>query len=116
MWYQPLNGNTQLGPAAVLSQQKQSDWLPSHEDIKKVTACRVKSFKLDDRDMVKNEEANVKKKLMLEDGLEDLENLLSDLDKDAIGAKYLRMSNSVSFDKMCSDVIELPIMNIGSLR
>ena len=74
-----------------------------------MTACRVKSFKLDDRDMVKNEEANVKKKLMLEDGLEDLENLLSDLDKDAIGAKYLRMSNSVSFDKMCSYVIELPI-------
>ena len=46
---------------------------------------------------------------MLEDGLEDVENLLADLNKDSIGAKYLKMSNSVSFSDSCSCVIELPV-------
>ena len=46
---------------------------------------------------------------MLEDGLEDVENILADLNKDSIGAKYLKMSNSVSFSDSCSCVIELPV-------
>ena len=46
---------------------------------------------------------------MLEDGLQDVENLVTDLDKDVTGAKYLRMENSVSFSEICSYVVELPI-------
>ena len=46
---------------------------------------------------------------MLEDGLEDIENLLTDLDKDSVGAKYLRMANNVSFSDICSFVIEFPV-------
>ena len=57
----------------------------------------------------KNEGIDVKKQVMLEDGLEDVENLLADLNKDSIGAKYLKMSNSVSFSDSCSCVIELPV-------
>ena len=45
----------------------------------------------------------------MEDSLQDVENLLTDLDKDVIGAKYLTMENSVSFSEMCSYVVELPI-------
>ena len=57
----------------------------------------------------KNEGTDVKKQVILEDGLEDVENLLADLNKDSIGAKYLKMSNSVSFSDSCSCVIELPV-------
>ena len=39
----------------------------------------------------------MKKQVMLKDSLEDVENLLADLDKDAVGAKYLKMFSSVSF-------------------
>ena len=41
--------------------------------------------------------------------LKNMENLLADLDKDAVDAKYLKMFNSVSFSEMCFYVIEFPI-------
>ena len=44
---------------------------------------------------------------MLEDDLEDVENLLSDLETDVVGAKYLKMTNSVLFSDMSSCVIEI---------
>ena len=50
-----------------------------------------------------------RKQVMLEDGLEDLENLFTDISQDSVGAKYLKMTNSVSFNEMCSYVVELPI-------
>ena len=39
VWYQPLNGNAWLGPAAVLCQRGASVWLHSQGDIKKVAVC-----------------------------------------------------------------------------
>ena len=56
------------------------------------------------------------KQVMLEDGLEDVENLYTDLEKDVTGAKYLKMQNSVSFSETCSYVIELPISEHDDLR
>ena len=46
---------------------------------------------------------------MLEDGLEDVEDLLDpeDLEGDTIGAKYLRMAKTVSFSNICSYTIKL---------
>ena len=46
---------------------------------------------------------------MLEDGLQDVKNLLSDMEKDITGEKYLKMANSVSFSEMFSYVIRLPV-------
>ena len=44
-------------------------------------------------------------------GKKDLKpyNFLSELEKDIIGAKYLKMENSVSFSEMCSYIIEFPV-------
>ena len=61
---------------------------------------------------------------MLEDGLEDVKNLLDqeddkeddeeeDLQGDTVGAKYLRMVNTVSFSEMCNYTIELPTSKHG---
>ena len=47
--------------------------------------------------------------VMLEDGLEDVENLYTDLKDDVIGASYLKMVQSVSFSELCSYTIELPV-------
>ena len=41
VWYQPLNGNSWLGPVAVLCQRGQSVWIHSAGDIKKVALCRT---------------------------------------------------------------------------
>ena len=46
VWYQPMNGNSWLGPAAVLCQRGQSVWLHTNGDIKKVAACKVKPYNL----------------------------------------------------------------------
>ena len=49
VWYQPMNGNSWLGPAAILCQRGQSVWLHTNKDIKKVAACKVKPYELVDR-------------------------------------------------------------------
>ena len=45
---------------------------------------------------------------MLEDSLEDVENLLTDLKDDAVGANYLKVANSVSFSEFCTYTVDLP--------
>ena len=42
VWYQPLNGNSRLGPASVLCQRGQSVWIHTNGDIKMVAACKTK--------------------------------------------------------------------------
>ena len=75
--------------------------------------CRVKPFQLIDRESIKDSNS---KKVMLEDGLEDVKNLLDqeDLEGDTIGVKYLRMANTVSFSEMCTYTIELPVSQFGT--
>ena len=70
-------------------------------DIKKVATFRVKPFQLIDRESIKDSNS---KKVMLENGLEDVKNILDqeDLEGDTIGVKYLRMANTVSFLEMCT--------------
>ena len=71
VWYQPLNGNSWLGPAVVLCQKGQSVWIHSAGDIKKVASCKTKPFQLINRDKKKGST-----KVMLEEGLEDVENIV----------------------------------------
>lgn len=102
VWYQPLNGNAWLGPAVVLCQYGQSVWLHFNGEIRKVVSCRVKPYELLYRKSI-NDDGSMedKREVMLEDGLEDMDNLCTDLSPDSIGAKYPRMANSVSFNKIC---------------
>ena len=46
---------------------------------------------------------------MTEDGLEDLDNLYTDMMTDNVGAGHLRMAQSVSFSKLCAYTVELPL-------
>ena len=77
-----------------------------------MATCRVKPFQLVDRESIKDSNS---KEVMLEDGLEDVKNLLDqeDLEGDTIGAKYLRMANTGSFSEMCTYTIELPVSQHG---
>ena len=54
VWFQYLNNNAWLGPAAVLCHRGQSVWLHMHGDVKKVASCRVKPYQLIDRNAVKD--------------------------------------------------------------
>ena len=45
---------------------------------------------------------------MLEEGLEDIKNLLTELKTDKVGANYLKTAQSVSFSEMCTFTVELP--------
>ena len=93
-------------------------------DIKKVTACKVKPYELIDRK--ENKVKEVSKKVMLEDGLEDVENLanpekeelkdalLADIVSDNIGANYLKVVNHVSFSDVAIYTVELPVSEHGT--
>ena len=109
VWYQPMNGNSQLGPTAVLCQRGQSVWLHTNGDIKKAAACKVKPYELIDRESDEYKDKKASKKVMLEDGLEDVENLmdpekeiqrdalkLADITSDNVGTNYLKIINSIS--------------------
>ena len=102
-----------MGPAAVLCQRGQSVWVHTIGDIKKVVTCRVKPFQLIDRESIKDSNS---KKVMLEDGLEDVKNLLDqeDLEGDTIGVKYLMMANTASFLEMSTYTIIFPVSQHGT--
>ena len=90
----------------MVCQRGQSIYLHKHRDLKKIASCRVKPFKLVDRN---EESALVSKDVMLEDGLEDVENLFTDLKNDEVGASHLRTAQPVSFSDMYTYTMELPI-------
>ena len=48
------------------------------------------------------------REVMLEDGIEHIENLHTDIKDDIAGADYLKMANSVSFSEFCTYTVELP--------
>ena len=117
VWYQPMNGNSWLGPVAVLCQRGQSVWLHTNGDIKKVAAC--KPYELVVRKETEEKDKRVSKEVMLEDGLEDVENLidlekeelkdtlLADMVSDNEGAKHLKVVNNVSFSNLAIYMVEL---------
>ena len=84
VWYQPLNGTSWLGPASVLCQRGQSVWIHTNGDIKKVAACKTKPYELLDIESPesskpqksKESQDKKKRKVMLEDGLGDGEDVL----------------------------------------
>ena len=98
VWFQPLNGNSWLRPGAVLCQRGQSVWLHLHSYIRKVVTCRVKPYELVNRENTDTEDTELKEKrqVMLEDGLQEVENLYTDLKDDSVGASYLKMAQYVS--------------------
>ena len=49
------------------------------------------------------------KNVVLEDRLQDVKNLFTDLKNDEVGASHLRTAQSVSFSEMCTYTVELPI-------
>ena len=76
VWFQQRDANAWFGPALVLCQQGQSVWLHSQGDIKKVAVCKVKKYKLKDRDNNSDTYKDKKKnddQVMLEDGLAEVE-------------------------------------------
>ena len=83
VWYQPLNGNSWLGPASVLCQRGQSVWIHTNGDIKKVAACKTKPYELlevesqNTQDFPDSQSQDKKKKVvMLDDGLSDGKDVL----------------------------------------
>ena len=61
-------------------------------------------------ELVEREEQSASKtgkEVMLEDGLEDVESLLTDLRTDEVGASHLKLPHSVSFSEICTYTVEL---------
>ena len=127
VWYQPLNGTSWLGPASVLCQRGQSVWVHTNGDIKKVAACKTKPYELLDTESLESPESlesqdKKKKKVMLEDGLSDVEDLLDpeeetrkyaikliDAESDNVGTHYLKVVNYMSFSDYAIYTVELPV-------
>ena len=102
----------------MLCHRGHSGWLHMHYDIYKVAACRLKLFQLIDREAVKNESEQEaeQRQVMLKDGLQDVDKLqdnLKDKENDTVGAKYLKMVNSVSFSDLSVYTVELLVSEHG---
>ena len=116
VWFQPLNGNAWIGPALVVTQRVQSVYLHTHGDLKKIAACRVKPYELVERqEQTTSTEKN--KEVMLEDGLEDVENLYTEqLNKYYYTEKDNKQNNNskiktlqtISLADTCIYTVELP--------
>ena len=78
VWYQPPNGSSWLGPAAVLCHRGPSLWLHTVGDIKKVASCKVKPYELINRNLVDCKCDNISRRVMLDDGLEDVETIIDE--------------------------------------
>ena len=78
------------------------------------------------REENEDKDKKASKKVMLEDGLEDVENLmdpekeklkdamkLADVTSDNIGTNYLKVINSVSFSDLSIYTVELPVSEHG---
>ena len=126
VWYQPVNGNSWLGPAAVLCHRGPSVWLHTIGDIKKVAACKVKPYELIDQDSMNCKCEKITNKFMLADGLEDVEIILdperlkqrdemkqADTTSDTIGTNYLKVVNSAWFSNLAIYTVELPVSEHG---
>ena len=66
-----MNANFWLGSVIALCHRGQSFWILANGEIKKVASCKVKPFELLDREV--NKEKEVTKKIMLDDGLKDVD-------------------------------------------
>ena len=97
-------------------------WLCANRDIKKVATCNVKLYQLIDREAINVKDDGVSRKVMLEDGLESVENLmdpeieednLEDVHLDNVGAKHLKLVNSVFFSDIAMYTVELPVSEHG---
>ena len=81
--------------------------LHTHRDLKKIASCRVKPFESVER----NDEAALEsKEVMLEDRLEDIENLLTELRTDKVRESNLKTAHSVYFSDMCTFTVEHPTL------
>ena len=69
VWFQPLNGTSWLGLAAVVCQMRQSVLLHNPGDLKKVSACQVKPFKLVDRTSIVSNPVSEERRVITEGGL-----------------------------------------------
>ena len=54
VWYHLLSANSWLGLAIVLCHRGQTVWLLANGEIKKVASCKVKPYKLIDRNTEDN--------------------------------------------------------------
>ena len=107
-------------------------WLHTNGDIEKVAVCKVKPYELIDAENLNNSNDSInqnknKKVVMLEDGLNDVEDQISKDDetiqyvmdmweekKDCVGAQYLKVINHMSFSDYAIYTVELPVSKHGT--
>ena len=87
-----------------------------------MAAFHVKRFKLTRKQIktYENEDIADNRQVMLEDGLQDIDNLknisFEDEQIDTLGAKYLKMVHYVSFSDLSVYTVESPISEHGDLK
>merc|ERR1711889_24350 len=133
VWYQYKDGNAWHGPAEVIYQKGNAVFIHSNGDVKKVAACKVKPYDLNQRTeeekeanndeekspeiiQKENKEDNDDKKEESETEIEEIEDenkVRRDLQNDIIGAKYLQVEKSVYFMDYEIFSLEVPVKEHG---
>ena len=91
-----------------------------------MASCKVKPYELIDRDSINCNCEKTTRRVMLQDGLEDVENILdqerlkqreemkqADVASDTIGTHYLKIEQSGSFSDLAKYTVELSVSEHG---
>ena len=113
-------------------------WIHTNGDIRKVAACKTKPYELIDRESKEYKQQvdqdtklgkKNSKKVMLEDGLKDVEDLLdpeeeerkdalkiNDAKSDVVGTNYLKIVNHMSFSDYAIYTVNSQSPNMEPLK
>merc|ERR1712002_1354073 len=106
------------GLESVICQRGNAVYVHANGEVKKVAACRVKPCELKERKLENKEEQEKKGEEEDENGEKEEigeEDMVMTEDglKDVIGAKYLKVANSVYFLDTSVYVVEVPVRDHG---
>ena len=108
MWYQHQDSNAWLSPVEIINHKDNKVWIYVNRNVQKVTAVKVKPYELvpkkenkeDKTEIVdKNKDVEEEQNKEMEEKSEAVK--MVDKARDAIGAKYMKMEQTLFF-RECS--------------
>ena len=116
MWYQHQDSNAWLSPVEIINHKDNKEWIYVNRNIQKVAAVKVKPYKLvpkkenkeDKTEIVdKNKDVEEEQNKEMEEKSEAVK--MVDKARDAIGAKYMKMEQTLYFLENAVFAVEVPV-------
>ena len=116
MWYQHQDSNAWLSPVEIINHKDNKVWIYVNRNIQKVAAVKVKPYELvpkkenkEDKTEIVDKNKDVEEEQNKE--MEEKSEAVKMVDKaiDAIGAKYMKMEQTLYFLENAVFAVEVPV-------